>query len=211
MVLLVIIGVIFLFGLDFYIQSTTKHKIYVPNTKKVVKAFTGIVLGAKVYKNGKLSEVLKDRVEVALQFYRQGKIKRFLLSGDHGQKEYDEVNSMKNYLIKNGVPEANIFLDHAGFSTYDSMYRAKQIFNCEDVIIFTQNFHVKRAVYIANNVGLNAQGIKTDLRNYGIQNSMAVREKLANVKAFLELLIKKKPRYLGKIIPITGNSSKTYD
>jgi len=118
---------------------------------------------------------------------------------------------MKNYLIKKGVPKQDIFLDHAGFDTYDSVYRAKYIFNASEIIIVTQNFHVKRAVYIAKSLDLQVQGYTADKHQYGIAKKMILREGLANVKAFLELLVHKKPKYLGTVIDIKGDSSKSYD
>lgn len=196
--------------LNWYINITTKKNIF-SNNRDIPNCYTGLVLGARVYKNGNLSGILKDRVDTALELYEIGKIKRFLLSGDHGRTNYDEVNQMKKYLLNKGVPKSDIFLDHAGFDTYDSAYRAKTIFLVDDVIIISQEFHIKRAVYIARKLGLNAYGIKADKHKYGIAKRMYLREKIANVKAFLELLIGKKPKYLGAVIPIKGTSKKSYD
>lgn len=200
----------FVFGLNYYIYSSTKSSIY-SDTNKVSKSYTALVLGAKVYRNGNLSVILQDRVNTALDLYQSKKITRFLLSGDHGKSNYDEVNLMKDYLIKKGVPKQDIFLDHAGFDTYDSVYRAKHIFNVTEIVIVTQHFHVKRAVYIAKSLGLKVQGFTADKHQYGIAKKMVLRESLANVKAFLELLFHKKPKYLGSIIDIKGDSSLSYD
>ena len=158
---------LFIITLNSYIKKTTENSIF-SDVNLISKSYTGLVLGAKVYNNGALSSVLKDRVDSALALYNAGKIKRFLLSGDHGTINYDEVNQMKNYLIKKGVPARDIFLDHAGFNTYSSVYRAKKIFLVTDVIIITQKFHVKRAVYIAKSLGLNVQGFTADKHTYGI-------------------------------------------
>ena len=116
---------VFIIGLNFYIATATKATIY-SDAELVPKAYTALVLGARVYKDGQLSGVLKDRIDSALDLYKSQKIARFLLSGDHGRKDYDEVNHMKAYLIEKGVPTAAIFLDHAGFDTYNSLYRAKK-------------------------------------------------------------------------------------
>ncbi len=196
--------------LDFYIIKSTKNQLFTEVTS-VKKSYTGLVLGARVYKSGGLSLILKDRVETALKLYQSKKIKRFLLSGDHGTKSYDEVNAMKNYLVNLGVPEKDIFLDHAGFDTYDSLVRAKKIFLVNDVIIITQKFHLKRSLFIANNTGLNAQGFVCDSHNYGIAKTMFIREKLANIKAFIEIFLHLKPTYLGKKIPITKDSNLSFD
>lgn len=169
------------------------------------------MLGAKVYENGDLSGILKDRVDAAIELYENKKIKRFLLSGDHGRENYDEVNHMKKYLLNKGVPIEDIFLDHAGFDTYNSIYRAKKIFKVDSVIIISQAFHVKRAVYIAKYLDLQAQGYTADKHTYGIAKKMIIRESLANVKAFFELLFNREPKYLGAEIDIQGDSSKSFD
>lgn len=196
--------------LSYYISKTTKSAIY-SDVNAISKSYTALVLGAKVYQNGHLSSVLKDRVDAALELYKAKKIKRFLLSGDHGTTNYDEVNQMKAYLLKKGVSKHAIFLDHAGFDTYQSIYRAQYIFKANDIIIVSQKFHLKRALYIAKSLGLQAQGYSADKHTYGIAKKMILRESLANVKAFLELLIHKKPKYLGQVIDIKGDSSKSFD
>jgi SanA protein len=169
------------------------------------------VLGASVRPDGSLSPILNDRVESALKAYRAGKIQRFLLSGDHGERNYDEVNAMKDYLNNKGVADSVIFLDHAGFDTYDSMWRAKKIFEVDEATIFTQEFHLARAVYLAKKMGIEAQGFVSDQQDYKSINSLRRREWLANVKAFMEINIDKMPTYDGPSIPITGNSSLSHD
>jgi SanA protein len=177
----------------------------------VPKCYTAIVLGAKVDSNGFPSDYLQDRLDMAIELYRNNKITRFLLSGDHGQTSYDEVNSMKAYLIGHGINTENIFLDHAGFGTYSTMVRAKKIFQVKDAIIVTQEFHLSRAVFIARSKGLEAYGIKADKREYPAMKTLKIREVLAKVKAFTEVIINKKPKYLGGQIPITGDSNLSYD
>lgn len=177
----------------------------------VPKCYTAIVLGAKVDSNGFPSDYLQDRLDMAIELYRNNKITRFLLSGDHGQTSYDEVNSMKAYLIGHGINTENIFLDHAGFDTYSTMVRAKKIFQVKDAIIVTQEFHLSRAVFIARSKGLEAYGIKADKREYPAMKTLKIREVLAKVKAFTEVIINKKPKYLGGQIPITGDSNLSYD
>lgn len=187
------------------VNSIGEPKIFY-DIHKVPSTPTIIVLGASVYQNGNLSPILKDRVDSALEIFEAGKAKRFLLSGDHGQDNYDEVNSMKDYLIQRGVPDKNIVLDHAGFDTYDSMYRAKVIFNVDSAIVVTQEFHLPRALYIADRLGSTYIGFAADKRQYKSIESLKYRENLANLKAFWEVLIGKEPTILGKKTPITGNS-----
>ncbi len=181
------------------------------NFSDVPKCYTAIVLGAKVYSNGVPSDYLRDRLDVAIELYRNNKVTRFLLSGDHGQTSYDEVNNMKAYLLDHGINSADVFLDHAGFDTYNTMVRARKIFQVKDAIIVTQEFHLPRAVYIARSKGIEAYGIKADKREYRAMKTLKIREALAKVKAFGEVLINKKPRFMGNEIPITGDSKLSYD
>ncbi len=205
-----LLGIVFILLLDTYIQKSTKESIYIKSTD-IPKAYTCLILGAKVYNNGKPSVILKDRLDAGLELYQKHKINRFLLSGDHGTKKYDEVNTMKNYLLNKGVPLKDIFLDHAGFDTYNSLLRAKQIFNITDLTIVTQKFHLKRSLFLANKIGLKANGFIADKHIYPFAKRMNFREKLANIKAFFEVSIHRKPKFLGNKIPITGDSSKSFD
>jgi len=202
--------ILFILGLNLYVKKITESLIF-SKVNSISNSYTGLVLGAKVYENGDLSGILKDRVDAAIELYENKKIKRFLLSGDHGRENYDEVNHMKKYLLNKGVPIEDIFLDHAGFDTYNSIYRAKKIFKVDSVIIISQAFHVKRAVYIAKYLDLQAQGYTADKHTYGIAKKMIIRESLANVKAFFELLFNREPKYLGAEIDIQGDSSKSFD
>jgi len=200
----------FVFGINWYVLKSSESKIF-NDKEKLNTAYTCIVLGARVYNNGQLSAYLQDRVDAALELYREGKIKRFLLSGDHGTKEYDEVNSMKNYLNKRGVPNEDIFLDHAGFNTYNSMVRALKVFQVKDCIIVSQDYHLPRAIFIANNIGLNAQGFATSSQRFPTASFNKKREVLARSKSFLEVLFSIKPKHLGDEIPILGKSDLSYD
>lgn len=173
--------------------------------------YVGLVLGASVRPDKSLSNILQDRVDKAFELYEKGIIKRFLLSGDHGQKDYDEVNAMKNYLNNKGVPDEDIFLDHAGFDTYDSMFRANEVFQVEKAIVITQKFHLPRAIYVGNKMGIELQGFAADNREYPGNSYLIRREWLANIKAWIELNIEKSPTYSGTAIPITGDSSLSHD
>jgi SanA protein len=196
--------------LQFHVARLSRPFIHTA-IENITPAYVGIVLGASVRPDKSLSPILKDRVDAALLAYENKKFEKFLLSGDHGSRDYDEVNAMKNYLNEKGVPDQDIFLDHAGFDTYNSMYRAKEIFNVKEAIIFTQEFHLPRAVYIAQNLNLEAQGYVSDMREYPANSHLKRREWLANIKAWMELNTKKSPVYSGKKIPITGDSSLSHD
>ena len=171
-----------------------------------------LVPGALVYGSGQLSWVLRDRVDYAIALYDDGKVNKLLLTGDHGQKDYDEVNAMKDYAVAQGVPEDDIFLDHAGFSTYESMYRARDVFRASRVIVVTQAFHLSRAVYDARRLGLDAEGVASNPRRYANETKDALRESLARVKDFFYVnLLRPLPKYLDEAIPISGSGTATHD
>jgi SanA protein len=207
--ILILALILFVFGLNAGIHFYARNHIY-KDIDKVPPVYTGIVLGAGA-RNHKVSSVLQDRLETALALYKKGKVKRLLLTGDHGRKDYDEVNTMKDYLVTRGVSEKDIFLDHAGFDTYDSMFRAKELFEVRDAIVITQDFHLNRSVFLARNLGLDANGFAADRRVYSGRKYYAFREKFTVCKAAFDVLFHSKPRFLGEKIPITGDSSLSFD
>jgi vancomycin permeability regulator SanA len=203
-----ILSAAFFFGVQIYIEQFTKSYI-IQDISNVPESDAVMVLGALVYSSsGKPSPVLKDRLDYGYELYMQGKTKKILVSGDNGQPEYDEVNVMKNYLLEKGVPREDIFMDHAGFNTYDSMYRAKEIFCIETLLISTQDFHLGRAVYIARKMGIDAYGYSRSNRGAQLRQS-TLRESFARVKAVVDVAIKRKPKYLGDKIPIGGDGILT--
>lgn len=209
----VFLGIVFLivfFSINSYIFLSSRNNIY-NNIKEVPSAQTALVLGARVLSDGRLSDILKDRLDTAIELYQSGKVEKLLLSGDHGGKYYDEVNPMKDYVLSKGIPATDIFLDHAGFDTYDSIYRAKNIFTAESLIIVTQEFHLPRAIFIAEKLNINAYGVKADKQTYVAIKKFMLRERFAQVKAFLDIILKSEPEYLGEKIPITGDSQKSWD
>ena len=155
--------------------------------------------------------MLKDRLIRALELYNAGAAPKLLMSGDHGQNEYNEVGAMKNYAIENGVPSEDVFMDHAGFSTYETIYRAKEVFEAKKVIIVTQEYHLYRALYIAKKLGVDAYGVSCDLNVYAGQSARDIREVLARNKDFFKCIFKPEPKYLGDVIPISGDGNLTND
>lgn len=145
-----------LIGVNLHVHELADRYI-VNDIKKIPAAYTCIVLGARVYEDDRISAVLYDRLVKALELYRAGKVRKVLLSGDHGTVSYDEVNHMKDFMMKQGVPRRVLFLDHAGFNTYNSMVRARKVFLVEDCIVVTQRFHLPRALFIARKAGLRAR------------------------------------------------------
>lgn len=168
-----------------------------------------LVLGCGIKSDGSPSDMLKDRLSQALTLYESDVSEKIIVSGDHGTKDYDEVNTMKNYLMERGVPADNIFMDHAGFSTYDSLYRARDVFLCKKIIIVTQEYHLYRAVYIARSLGLEADGSSASLREYRGQIMRDAREVAARSKDLLSCIFKPLPKYLGDAIPISGSGALT--
>ena len=170
-----------------------------------------LVLGAGVTDAGIPSPMLKDRLLQGIALYKNGAADKLLMSGDHGQVDYDEVNVMKQFAVDRGVPSEDIFMDHAGFSTYDSLYRARDIFAAQKIIIVTQRYHLYRALYIADALGLDAYGVASDPRIYQGQTYRQMREILARCKDFLLCLWQPKPALLGDAIPVSGNGDQTND
>jgi SanA protein len=171
-----------------------------------------IVLGARVLNSGRVSYVLRDRLDTGIDLYRVGKVKKLLLTGDHGRTTYDEANSMRRYVLSKGIPPEDVFMDHAGFNTYDSMYRARDVFEVKDAIVVTQKFHLARSVYTARALGIRAVGIPADKHIYTKALLFDAREVLARTKAFIQLQITNpKPKFLGPKIPITGDGRHTND
>lgn len=180
--------------------------------EQFAEAQTAIVLGARVYSSGNVSAITCDRLLSGVELYKAGKVSKILISGDHGKKEYDEVNTMKHWILRHDVPEEDIFMDHAGFSTYDSMYRAKAVFNVKSAIVVTQDFHIARAVYLARKNGIQASGYPADKRPYLHMMYNQSREFLARVKDFFKVnVFYPEPKYLGEMIDITGNGIRTQD
>ena len=170
-----------------------------------------LVLGCKVKADGEPSPMLLDRLITGTELYKNGAAPKLLMSGDHGRETYNEVDVMKNYALSNGIPSEDVFMDHAGFSTYDSIYRAKYIFQAKKVIIVTQEYHLQRALYLAHKLGLEAYGVPADLREYSGQLKRDIREIAARCKDFALGAFKPKSTYLGEIIPISGNGNVTND
>ena len=161
---LALVGVAALCSINGFVKAVAKERILtVEEAAELEDVDCIIVLGCQVRDDGTLSHMLRDRLMRGLEVYNAGAAPKLLMSGDHGRKDYDEVGAMKQYAIDNGVPSENVFMDHAGFSTYETVYRAKEIFEADKVIIITQEYHLYRALYIAEQLGLEAYGVSADL------------------------------------------------
>ncbi|MBE5795023.1 MAG: SanA protein [Clostridiales bacterium] len=200
-----------LVGCNLWMVLSTRLLIHTQDTAHALNGDCILVLGCGLRRDGFPSQMLRDRLDTAIEAYRMGLAPKLLMSGDHGQVDYDEVNAMKDYAMAQGIPSEDIFMDHAGFSTYESMYRAKAIFHCEKVIVVTQNYHLYRALANARAMGMEATGISANRRAFSGQWYFSLREAIARVKDTFWGIIKPRPTYLGESIPIFGNGNLTND
>lgn len=213
----VLLGVVILTGLlvfsiNLFVKHTAvKHIISAESIKEDGQYDCILVLGCGVRPDGSPTPMLADRLQRAIELYKMNAAPKIIMSGDHGTKGYDEVNCMREYAISAGIAEEDIFMDHAGFSTYESMYRAKKIFCAEKPIIVTQKYHLYRAVYIANRLDLNVCGVASDYRSYYGQLYRDLREVAARCKDFLTCIFRPEPTFLGGAIPVNGDGTVTKD
>ena len=201
-----IIGALLLAGVNGLVHLTVKNDI-VSTTSLTKKYDCILILGAKVFDDGTPCDMLRDRLDTGSSLYFNGSSEKIIVSGDHGRTEYDEVNAMKNYLIKLGIPQEDIFTDHAGFSTYDSLYRAFDIFGAKSVIVVTQKFHLPRALFIAESYGLDAVGAQADLHTYAGVSYNYLREVPAIFKDFIKACLSLPAKYGGESISLTEDAS----
>ena len=206
-----IVGVLTLVGINLWVTESVRNQILTQEQAACLNADCIVVLGCQVRSDGTPSHMLEDRLKRGVALYELGASSKILMSGDHGTKGYDEVNTMKAYAIDAGIPTEDIFMDHAGFSTYETIYRAKEIFGAKKIVVVTQQYHLFRAMYIAEAMGLEVYGVAADYRSYSGQFSRDVREVLARVKDFGMTIFWPEPTYLGEAIPISGSGELTHD
>jgi len=205
-----IIAAITPFGINLWVVQTTASRILTAEKAATLSDVDCIlVLGCGVRSDGTPTPMLADRLQYGVDLYNAGASGKLLMSGDHGQADYDEVNAMKKYALAQNIPSSDVFMDHAGFSTYESVYRARDIFQAKKIIIVTQKYHLHRALYIAKALGLDAYGVAADPRTYAGQTARDIREILARNKDFLTSIFQPKPTYLGEAIPVSGNGDLT--
>jgi SanA protein len=174
----------------------------------VPRTEVAIVPGALVQPNGKMSGMLGDRVRQAARLWHAGKVQKILVSGDHGQWSYDEPDTMRKALVRRGVTPRDIFEDHAGFDTWQTMVRARSIFGVDRAVVVTQGFHMPRALFLAEQAGIDATGLTSDLHSYGYQGEKSdVREVLSRVKAIYDVTLDT-PAMAGPKIPIATSDGR---
>ncbi len=203
-----LLGGAFVVGINAYMVSYVSDYLLTEEDLANEQFDCILVLGAGLW-DGEPSPMLQERIDFGVVAYNTGCAPKILMSGDHGSDDYDEPNKMKEVAIEQGVPADNIFMDHAGFSTYESMYRARDIFEVEKMVIVTQDYHLYRAVYNARKLGIDAYGFEFHELNYPFYNNM--REYLARVKDFFYCIFEPQPTYLGEAIPISGSGALTDD
>ncbi len=170
------------------------------------EAEVALILGASVYR-GKPSPILASRADAAIELYRSGKVKKILMTGDNGELLHDEVTPVRKYLIEAGIPAEDIFLDHAGFDTYSSMYRSRAVYGASSIIVVTQDFHLPRALWIARHLGIEAYGVPAD----GLGSPYNyLREIPASIKALVDVYGRREPKYLGEMIPLNESGEATW-
>jgi SanA protein len=159
-----------------------------------------IVFGAEVKRDGTPSAVLRDRIETAVTLYKTGKVEKLLMSGDNRFVDYNEPESMRQYALTLGIPDADIILDYAGRRTYDTCYRAKEIFRVNSALLVTQGFHLPRALFLCKAFGMDALGVKAENYYYlkRLRFYWNVRELLASIQSVGDV-------YLWKPLPVLGN------
>lgn len=212
LVCLGVLGLAAVLGINAIVKGTAKDKILTSQQASELEGVDCIlVLGCYVHENGNPSDMLHDRLQRGVELYDLGAAPKLLMTGDHGRVTYDEVDAMKQFAVDAGVASEHVFMDHAGFSTYESMYRARDIFQAKKIIIVTQEYHLYRAIYIAERLGMEAYGVSADYRAYYGQFNRDVREMLARVKDFGTSLFQPKPTFLGEAIPIWGDGNLTND
>ncbi|MBE6616007.1 MAG: SanA protein [Ruminococcaceae bacterium] len=210
-VILGILGGLAALGISMYMVGSTEGQILLSGRELEGEWDCVLVLGAGVRPDGSPSDMLYDRVQTGLAVYRNGGVPKLLMSGDHGRQEYDEVACMLELALADGVPAEDIFLDHAGFSTYESLVRAKEVFGAERIVIVTQKYHLHRALYIARELDLEAVGVSADLRTYAGQSMRDLREIAARVKDIFSVRLGTSPTYLGEFIDLSGDGTITQE
>jgi len=204
-------GLFVLIGINAHLKGVVKDRIVETGSLPDEEFDCIMVLGCQVKEGGEPSHMLRDRLQRGVEVYNLGMAEKLLMSGDHGRTDYNEVETMKQYAIDEAVDSENVFMDHAGFSTYESIYRAKEVFGVKKMVIITQEYHLYRALYIANKLGIEAYGVASDYHIYAGQSMRDLREVLARAKDFVTTIVKPEPTYLGEFIDIHGDGNITND
>lgn len=171
--------------INFYVILSTKNRIVSGDSELLTDIDYIVILGAGI-RRGKPSPMLEDRLKTGISLYNNDISNKILITGDHMNDDYDEVTVMKNYLLEHGIPEEDIITDNYGISTYDSIYRVKNVYKSNKVVIVSQRYHLYRALFLSDNLDLESYGVEADLRYYYGQWYREIREILARNKDFIK-------------------------
>jgi SanA protein len=205
---LIALGGAVIFGPYYYIRATTRHRILMRDSPKIPEGRVALVLGARVFPDGRLSAMLEDRVVTAVELYKRGVVDKLLMSGDNSSRSYDEVTAMRREAMRLGVPGENVVRDFAGLRTFDSLIRARDIFGQRELVIVTQRFHLPRSLYLARSLGIDAVGVVADRRVYQRRSMRRsrVREIPASWAAVIDSFTPGKgPKFAGEPESLNGN------
>lgn len=205
----VVVAALIVAGTNLATVATTKDAIVDTETAAAFGADAIVVLGASVFADGTPSGILRDRLDDGIALYKEGVAPKLIMSGDNSTVSYNEVQVMKDYAISQGVPSYDIFCDHAGFSTYESMYRAKHVFGAERIVVATQTYHLYRALYAAQGLGLDSLGVASDYHDYSKQLQYDLREIPARTKDFFKTLFKVPSTFVGDPISLDQSGDVT--
>ena len=218
---MIIAAVVLVFGLSAYVALSASRNIAGTDTGsgiseaeaeecRIIEPQCILVLGCAVWPGNEPSPMLKDRLDTAIALYKQGVAPKLLLSGDNSVVEYSEPDCMLQYTLAQGVPAEDIFLDYAGFSTYESVHRSHSVFTADRLIVVTQKYHLFRALKACKALGIEAKGVASNQRKYAGRYYREAREVLARVKDLFKGMMKAKPTYLGDEIPVDGDGRVTH-
>ena len=209
---LCLLGGALVLGLNGYVRHVGGEAILTGQEAAELKDIDAIVvLGCQVRPDGTPSLMLQDRIDKSVELYKAGAASTILMSGDHHTQDYDEPGKMKEVAVGQGVEARDVFQDHGGLSTYETMYRAKEVFGAQRVLIVTQRYHLYRSLYIAQALGLEAWGVPALEVNYPGQTYRDVREILARCKDVVKSISQPLPTYLGKAVDLDGDGGVTDD
>lgn len=205
----VVVAVLVFVGTNAAAVLTTRDDIVDQQTAAAFDADAIVVLGASVRPDGMPSGILQDRLDDGIALYFAGAAPTIIMSGDNGTESYNECWAMKQYAISQGVPSEDVFCDHAGFSTYETMYRARHVFGAERIVVATQTYHLYRALYDAQGVGMEAIGVPSDYGEYANQSWYDIREVFARTKDFFQVLFSVPSTFVGDPISLDQSGDVT--
>lgn len=211
--ILLLIPNILLGGINIFVRKSSEKHIFNEQSINVLEDgnYDAILILGSGIRNNYPTPILKERLDTGIYLYENDIAPKIIMSGDHGQEYYDEVNIMKEYAIEKGVPSEDIFMDHAGFSTYESMYRAQYIFGVQKLVVVSQKYHLYRAIYIGRNLGMDVVGANATKTIMGGHSARLTREVFAQGKDFFKVILRPEPTFLGEKISLDESGDITND